>query len=127
MDDKPLHLPPRSTPVAEEAAELLGLLPDPDRSGHLRDRLRGRRHVLAVGDLDGCIADDLVTEPGSRAIQVSELLGGEQNAEARLATSGKQSNDVVGAECRELIDRDNRARGIIGANRPQPLADSEAR
>ena len=67
-------------------------------------------HLLAVGDGDGGDAEHLIAEATPGALQVGELLGGEQHADAGLAPAGQQRQHVVGAEGTELVEGDRGGR-----------------
>ena len=80
-----------------------------------------------MDDLDRGQAEHLIAKPRRGAFQVSQLLGRQQNADARLAPAGQQVQDMVGAERRELIDRHDRGRmRRPGAARRSPLALSRS-
>ena len=112
---------PAGVVAAEQpAADLAGLLPHLLGARHLRDRPRRARHVLAVDDLDRGDAEHLVAQAGGGAIEVGELLGGDQHGQARLAPAREQRDHVVGAERRELVDRDRRRLGERAAARARP-------
>ncbi len=61
-----------------------------------------------MGDLDRGQAQDLVAEARRGALEVGELLGREQHADAGLTPARDERQQVVGAERRELVDRDRR-------------------
>ena len=99
-------------PGLSSRPDVARLLPHPLGAGHLGDHLGRLGHVLAVGDLDADDAEHLVAEAGPGALEVGHLLGGEQDADARLAAAGQQREHVVGAERGELVDaRSSRAGG----------------
>ena len=61
-----------------------------------------------MGDLERGVAEDLVTQPAARAIEIGQLLGCEQHADAGLAAPREQRQHVVGVERGELVDRHHR-------------------
>ena len=73
-----------------------------------------------MGDLDRRVAEHLVAQAGRGAIEVGELLRGQQDADARLAAAGQQRDHVVGAERRELVDADQRLAGLGRVAGPSP-------
>ena len=133
MHDVLLDLVPgaaAATAASERAVDLPRLGPHPFGPGELGDRPRRRRDVLAVGDLDRRQPQDLVAEARGGALEIGQLLGRQQDADAGLASTRYQRQQVVGAERRELVDRDRRRQSLPGrlqamAGRADDVLDRE--
>ena len=124
-DDELLDLAPRARgePCRRAAARRSGGSPPrPSRCPAIcGDRLRRARHVLAVGDLDRGDAEHLVAEARGGALEVGELLGGQQHA-ARPASRPRASSAITlsAPERRELVDADHRLLGRRPRRRLDP-------
>ena len=58
-----------------------------------------------MDDLDRGEAEHLVAQAAAGAVEVGELLGGQQHADAGLAPAGQQREHVSAPQRRELVDR----------------------
>ena len=77
---------------------------------------------MTVRQLQRGDPEHLVTEAGRGTLEIRELLGGQQHADAGLAAAGQQRQHVVGAECRELVERDRRRHRCAAAGSLQAAA-----
>ena len=125
MHDRLLDLVPGATARESPAAErrqLPRLAPDALGPGQTRDRDGGGVDLLAVCELQRRDPEHLVAKPRRRPLEICELLGGQQHADAGLPAAGQQRQHVVGAERRELIERDRRRHRCAATGSFQPAA-----
>ncbi len=127
VHDEALDLTPRPAAgvVAAEppAGDLAGLLPHPFGARYLGDRPCRLGHLLTVDDLERRHADDLIAQATGGPIEIGQLLGRDQDRHPRLATSGQQADQMVGAQGRELIDADGGlGEGAAGAGVAEPIS-----